>query len=76
MRSGARLDLAVREGQPVRAELFNVLGQRVATLHDGRVNASEPLAIRVRDAGLSSGVYFVRVTGDTFTATRRLSVVR
>jgi hypothetical protein len=76
VRAQATLDLAVREAQPVRVALYNVLGQRIATLHDGPVQPASPLTIRVAGERLSSGLYFVRVEGETFTATRKVTVVR
>jgi hypothetical protein len=56
--------------------VYDVLGRRVAVLFDGKVDAGETEALRLDADGLASGVYLVRVTGETFAATRRLTVVR
>ena len=63
----------------VRIDVFNVLGQRVATLAQGE---HEPGAHRVQwdgrsqGAALASGVYFVRLQTGTGTRVDRLTVVR
>ncbi len=62
----------------VRIDVYNVAGQRVATLHDGPKSSG---AHRVSwDAALtgklSSGVYFYRVMAGTFTQTRRLILIK
>ena len=74
--ASARLDLMVRREQAVRAVLYDALGREVAVLHEGRLQAQAPLALRVGAGDLSSGLYFVRVQGTSFSVTRRLSVVR
>ena len=76
MRSQATLDLTVQEAQPVTATVYDLLGRRVETVHRGNVAANTPTELRVSADGLSSGTYFVRVEGESFTATRRLTVVR
>ncbi len=69
------LAVQVGEDQPVRVEVFNTLGQRVAMLHDGEVAATRGLEVEF-GAGLASGTYLVRVTGQTFQDSRRITVVR
>ncbi|WP_022835056.1 T9SS type A sorting domain-containing protein [Salisaeta longa] len=76
MRERGRLSLTVREGQDVAVHVYNVLGQRVATLFDGRVPANSPQRLELRANRLASGVYFIRVRGEHFTATRRTTLVR
>ena len=71
-----RIRLTVDRPQQVRAELYNVLGQRVRVVHDGRVAASDPVTWTLDGAKLPSGVYFVRVEGETFSATRKFVRVR
>jgi len=72
----AQMKFIVGEREPVKAELYNVLGQRVRTLLDATVTpgAVTPMSIRTDD--LASGVYFIRITGATFSRTEQISVVR
>ena len=76
VRSQATLDLTVQEAQPVTATVYDLLGRQVETLHSGDLAANTPTELRLSAGGLSSGTYFVRVEGESFTATRRLTVVR
>jgi len=69
-------DVRVRETQQVRAVLFNVLGQQVGVLHDGPLAATVPHTIHVHGSALSSGLYFVRVQGERFQTTQRLTLAR
>ena len=76
VRQTATLDLAVKKAQAVRVDLYNLLGQRVETLFDGTARPGAPTTLTVDGDRLSSGVYFVRVEGEQFQATRKVTVVR
>ena len=76
-RAAATVALTVREAQPaVTVAVFDVLGRRVATLHDGPVTPQAPLRLTLDAAALASGAYLVRATGPRFTTTTRLTLVR
>lgn len=70
--------LTVKKTQPVRAVLYNTLGQRVAVLLDKTLQENQPIDLRVDGGslGLGSGSYFIQITGDTFQATRKAVVAR
>ncbi len=70
------LNLTVDRTQDVRVEMVDLLGRRVALLHDGAVASGTPLALRVSAAGLPAGVYVVRAAGETFSLVERVTVVR
>ena len=70
------LRFTARESGTVTVSLYDVLGRRIATLHDGRVSSDQPQQVTLDASSLSSGVYFLRVEGDGFTKTRRLTVVQ
>jgi photosystem II stability/assembly factor-like uncharacterized protein len=72
----ATMRLTVREAQQVEAAVYNTLGQRVRALLDRRLSANEPVDVSVEGRGLASGVYFVRVRGATFEATRKVVVAQ
>ncbi len=72
----ATLRLTLDRTQRVTVALYDVLGRRVRTLHDGELAGATTHDVAVEAAGLASGVYLVRVTGAAGTATRRLTVVR
>jgi beta-glucanase (GH16 family) len=58
---------------PVQLDIFNVLGSRVSTLVDSRMNAGT-YAIEWDARTVPSGVYFYRIQAGSFTATKRLIV--
>jgi hypothetical protein len=59
----------------VRLEIYNLMGQKVATLIDGWMSAGNH-SIRWDAAGFSSGIYFYKLTvGDT-VITRRMTLLR
>lgn len=66
----------VEEGGPATVTLYNLLGQRVATLHDGPVTAGERVSLTVDAVRLGAGTYFVRLTTDSASRTERMTVVR
>ena len=70
------MNLSVDRAQDVRVEVLDLLGRRVAVLHDGPVVAGAPVAVRISAAGLPSGVYVVRAAGETFSLSERVTVVR
>jgi hypothetical protein len=72
----ATIDVTAREAQQVEVALYDMLGRRVATLFEGEVAASETERLRLPMRGLASGVYVVRVVGERFSGTRRVTVVR
>lgn len=76
VQGGTTLDVAVRRAQDVQVALYNVLGQRVATVHRGTLPGEETTSLRLDASSLSSGVYFVRVDGEDFTTTKQVTVVR
>ncbi len=76
-RQRAQFTLSVSHSQHVSIGLYNVLGQRVATVFDGAIQASTAHPPLVIEAGsLPSGIYFVRVQGEHFATTRRVTLVR
>ena len=58
----------------VRVEVLDLLGRRVSLAFEGEV--SGPQAVALSTAALAPGAYLVRVTGEAFAETRRLTVAR
>jgi hypothetical protein len=75
-RNRAHFDVTVRETQDVTAAVYDVLGRRVKVLHRGTLKAGQPMQMQLGAEGLASGLYLVRVKGDAFAATRRVTIVR
>jgi hypothetical protein len=69
----------IRYGLPEKAHVllsvFNILGQQVASLFEGEEEAGFH-EVRFDAAGLSSGVYYCKITAGEFVQTRKLLLVR
>jgi len=74
--SQTRLTLTVDRATSLSVAVHDALGRRVATLHDGSLQAGT-YTLRVDAADLPPGLYLVRATnGQGQTATRSVSLVR
>jgi hypothetical protein len=71
----ATLPVTVREKQQVTVEVYDLLGRRVRVAHRQNIQEQQTKRISLPVRGLSSGSYFVRVRGEAFTTTRRLTIV-
>ncbi len=69
------LALDVAEAQAVTVEVFDVLGRRVATVHDGLLAVGQHRIV-IEAAALPAGVYVVRAEGETFHFAQRVTAVR
>lgn len=69
------VDFALGASGPVRLEVFDVLGRRVATLVDGPLGAGAHDAAWAT-AAVPAGVYVLRLSADGQTATTRVTVAR
>ncbi|MEP0546336.1 MAG: endonuclease [Rhodothermales bacterium] len=70
------LALTVADAQAVTVEAFDVLGRRVAVLHDGEVRPGERREVVLDGRALPAGVYVVRARGEGLTLVRRVTLVR
>ncbi len=74
-RDETHLNLRLDEAQQISVEVFDLLGRRVSTLHDGLISAGSHSFI-FRPHGLAGGVYIVRVVGKNGTSAQRIAYVR
>ncbi|NND70931.1 MAG: T9SS type A sorting domain-containing protein [Rhodothermales bacterium] len=72
----ATFDFAVQDQQTVRASLYNMIGQEVAELFNGLVEANSMQQIGIEARNLPSGVYIVRLAGENFNATQTISLMK
>lgn len=75
-RTRTRFDLRVKKTQRISVEVYNLLGQRVRTLFEGRLRAGNERTFTFKAKNLPSGLYLYRIEGETFTAARRVTLVR
>ena len=75
-RGRATLEVTVQETQPVEIAMYDVQGRRVRTVHDGALPGQQTRRVPIDTETLASSVYVLRVRGDTFAESRRITVVR
>ena len=71
----AQVRLTVKESQSVTVAVYDILGRRVGMPFDQTLAARSERAIQVGE-DLPSGTYLIRVKGEQFTATERLTIVK
>ncbi len=74
-RDAARLSLSLAAPESVTVEVLDVLGRRVALVHEGALAAGTH-ALSVETAALPAGTYVVRATSASLAAVRRFTVLR
>ena len=74
-RHRAHLAYVLNEARTVRAVLLDVSGREVAVLHDGPQTPGA-YALDFETRALAAGLYLVRISDGTTTASRTLTVVR
>ncbi|MFK7847718.1 MAG: T9SS type A sorting domain-containing protein [Rhodothermales bacterium] len=72
----ANFTMEVSTAQQVDVEMYDVLGRSVKRVFSGFLGANQQTSIAIDRAGLSAGMYFVRVKGDAFIDTRSVVWVR
>lgn len=72
----SRFNVTVRRAAHVRVELCNVLGQRVQTLLDDRLDAGQSRTLVINADGLPAGLYLYRVQSDRSVVTRQVVISR
>lgn len=68
--------LTIEERQEVTVEIFNVLGISVKHLFSGTMDEDETRTFTFEADDLPSGIYLYRVTGESFTATRQMTLMK
>lgn len=70
------VSLTARSDQPVTIQVIDMLGRVVQKRGPISLSANAPTRLKIDGTGLSSGQYLLRVRGETFSETRRLTRVR
>ena len=70
------LALSVDAAQAVRAVVIDALGREVAVVFEGALAPGAETTLTLDTARLAPGAYVVRVVGETFAESRRMTVAR
>lgn len=70
------ISFALPAANSVTLEVFNVLGQKVATLFNNQRLSAGAHTVQFDARNLASGVYIYRVTSGSFTAQRKMTLIK
>jgi hypothetical protein len=70
------VSVQVRETQEVTVGLYDLLGRRVRTVHEGALPSGRRHRLAVDAGGLAGGAYLLRVDGENFSDTQRVMIVK
>ncbi|MFK7849289.1 MAG: T9SS type A sorting domain-containing protein [Rhodothermales bacterium] len=68
--------LTVAKPQNVSIDIYNMLGQRVTEVFEGFLHANSPQQFGLDGSTLPSGTYIIKILGDNFEDSRRISLIR
>ncbi|MGI9175984.1 MAG: CotH kinase family protein, partial [Rhodothermales bacterium] len=75
-RGRTQFTLTVAQPQHVSVAVYDLLGRRVAHLHDSPLAAGRTHAFAFEAGTLPAGLYLIRAEGTSFSASRRVVVLR
>jgi hypothetical protein len=76
VQTSTTIEYKLKEARSVTMEVYNTLGQKVATLVDEEKEAGSHSVSWEAGNEIASGVYFYRIEAGDFTETKRITVVR
>lgn len=72
----ATVRFAVRDAAPVTLTLHDALGRVVSTLYDGIPEANQTLDVEIDGSNLPSGVYLVRLSSSSYSASQSVTLLK
>ena len=72
----AQFSLSVARAQHVSVAVYNMLGQQVNLLYDGRLPGGCARTFQVEGSQLAGGVYLLRVAGEQFATSRLVTLLK
>lgn len=70
------IEFSLPRSSKVSLVVYDLLGRQVATLINGEVRGAGKHAAAFSSTGLATGVYFYRLTADTWTSTMKMVVLK
>ena len=68
--------LSMAQTQKVTIQVFNILGQRVATLHEGLLTGNSHHTFTFETVDQPSGMYLIQVAGEHFVETQQVVLLK
>ncbi len=72
----SQFTLAVAQDQQVKIKLYDVMGHQIGVIYDGTMQANKVQRFSIDGSNLASGMYLYRITGETFSQTRKLHLLK
>lgn len=72
----AQFRFAINREQHVEVALYDMLGRQVLMLYTGRPTTGQMQVVHIDGHDLPSGLYLVRVVGETFAETQKVTLVK
>ncbi len=72
----AQFRFAVQRSQQVRVDLYDVLGRQVRVLYEGTPQAGQMHTVPIDGSDLPSGMYLVRVAGQSFVKAQTVTLLK
>ena len=73
---GTIIDFGLEQNEPVTIAVYNVRGQRVATVLEAAPHLAGPGTVALDTRGLAAGVYFVKLQTPSRFVSRKMVVLR
>ena len=71
-----RFTLAIQQSQHVEVAVMDLLGRRVALLHQGALDGGQAHTFTFEASALPSGVYLIRAMGEHFSTAQTVSLLK
>ena len=75
-RSRANFSVSVSHPEHVHIAMYNVLGEKVAVIHDDELAPNSATNLEINADRLASGLYFVQVYGESFVEVVKMTIVK
>ncbi len=72
----AQFSVTVEKAQDVKVEVYNILGQKVQDVFEGRMAAGESRLFTIESRSLPAGLYLYRVQSETGVVSRQITLLR
>jgi hypothetical protein len=75
VRQGTTIRLELETPAVISVNLYDILGRKVKTLHGGFLPSGATI-INWDNRGLPTGCYFVRISGENFSTTKQMTIIK
>ena len=70
------IDILLKQTQNITIDIYNILGQYITTLHDGRLFANKKYKFTFNANALPSGLYIIQIKSNKFVINRKALFIK